>query len=761
MKKEQYQIVGMHCASCKKLIETFVGELKGVHTVNVNYATEKMSVSYDETLVTLQDIIVAVKKGGNYELIINDQLPVIKEQKDTFLTLKSKIIWVGIASIPFMILMIMMALNFFGVIEMNHAPFGFTTIFNQEVNVFFFLQWLLATPILFIGGKDFFVSAKNVFKAKSSNMDTLIVLGTTTAWLFSSVVTFVPQAFQSLKVDVFFEASVFIILFILFGRFLEARAKSEASDAIKSLLTLQAKEAHVIRDGKEITISINDVILNDVIVVRPGQKIPVDGVITSGASTIDEAMITGESIPVQKKKGDSVIGATINKTSTFQCKATKIGKDTMLSQIIEMVEEAQGSTAPIQKLADIISSKFVPIVVIIAIIAFVFWYQVGPSIALVSADQALEMAVYIATTVLIIACPCALGLATPTAVMVGTGRAATRGILIKNAEALERAHSINTIVFDKTGTLTKGKPDVVDVFIDEKNKEQHLTYAYAVEHLSEHPLSKAITVYVQKQLTTIKDQDVVNFSNVEGRGVVAKINDQKILLGNERLLSENKVTINKEIDTAAITYKNQGNTLIYMAVDSIAVGVFGLADTIKKDSKEAIKKLHAININTVMLTGDNKETAAHIAKQLGIKEFIAEVLPQDKAAEISKLKQKPGVTIAMVGDGINDAPALAEAHIGIAMGTGTDVAIESADIVLVQGTLDKLVESIVISKRTLKTIKQNLFWAFGYNVIAIPISAGVLFPIFGILLSPIIASAAMAFSSTSVILNSIRLKNSK
>ncbi len=767
MKKEQYQIAGMHCASCKKIIETFVGELDGVSAVHVNFATEKMSVTYDESKVTIKDITKAVKKGGSYELIVEDNGETIlasptevkNHKQKAFEVLRKKLIWVAVAAIPFILLMIYMGLSFFGIVEMHHAPLGFTTIFNQEVNVFWFLQWLLATPILFIGGKDFFISAKNAMKAKSANMDTLIVLGTTTAWLFSSVITFGSSLFRELEVDVFYEAAVFIVLFILFGRFLEMRAKTEANDAIQSLLTLQAKEATVIRDGKEITLPVSEVVIGDIIVVRPGQKIPVDGIITSGASTIDESMVTGESIPTSKKEGDSVIGATINKTGSFQFKANKVGKDTMLSQIIAMVEEAQGSTAPIQKLADIISSKFVPAVVSVAIIAFIFWYAFAANQGIINSTQSLEMAVYIATTVLIIACPCALGLATPTAVMVGTGRAAKRGILIKDAEALERAHDISTIVFDKTGTLTKGKPEVVHVHIEDK--KNHLPLAHAIEHLSEHPLSVAITTYATEHAQIKNDFDITKFNIIEGRGVQGTINKQVIRLGNKRLFAEEKIDISKEINDISHPWLKEGNTIIYMAIDKKIVGVFALADTIKEESKSAIAQLHKLGIKTVMLTGDNQETAEHIAAQLGIDEVIAEVLPHEKSAKIKALKEESMGVVAMVGDGINDAPALAEAHIGIAMGTGTDVAIESADIVLVQGTLDKLVEALTISRLTMKTIKQNLFWAFGYNVIAIPVAAGVLYPFFGILLSPIIASGAMAFSSISVLLNSIRLKNSK
>ncbi|MBT3419493.1 MAG: heavy metal translocating P-type ATPase [Candidatus Magasanikbacteria bacterium] len=768
MKKEQYQIVGMHCASCKKLIETFVGEIDGVESVHVNYASEKMSIEYDEGKVTIAMIKKAVSKGGDYTLVSDQEEEKQDDSKDTvkkkeYRKAKKRMLIVGLASLPFIFLMIYMVASIFGVVKMVHAPFGFIELesFNYKINAFFLAQWILATPILFVGGKQFFVSAYNALKARSANMDTLIALGTGVAWLFSSVVTFFPKVFNEIEVDVFFEAAVFIVFFILLGRWLEARAKGQANDAIASLLKLQAKEAQVIRDGEEITIPIEDVVVGDSIIVRPGEKIPVDGVIVDGASTIDESMITGESIPVEKKKKDVVIGATINKTSTFTFKAEKVGKETMLAQIVKMVEEAQGSTAPIQKLADKVSSVFVPVVVFVSVLALIFWFFVAPALGIIDQGSALQLSVFIATTVLIIACPCALGLATPTAVMVGTGKAAHKGILIKDAEALERAHAVHTIVFDKTGTLTKGEPEVTNIYIDEKeDSAMILAYAYGLEHLSEHPLSVAVTKYVLATVKKVEKYTVENFMAVEGRGVSGKIDKKEIYLGNERLLSEQKIAISDELSKHASAWKKEGKTLIYMAVGNIAVGVFGLADTIKEESKHTVALLQSMGIRTIMLTGDNKETAMAIGSQIGIDDVIAEVLPQDKADKIKALKAevKEGEIIAMVGDGINDAPALAEAHIGIAMGTGTDVAIESADIVLVQGTLDKLVEALHISRLTIRTIKQNLCWAFGYNIIAIPVAAGVLYPLFGVLLSPIIASAAMAFSSISVVLNSVRLK---
>ncbi len=772
MKKEQYPIVGMHCASCKKLIEKMVSKLSGVESVNINYASETMSISYDDTKISIEKIKKAVLAAGGYELVTPEENTKSNDhtnhasslKKQEYQKLKKTVMWVGISSIPFALLMAYHGLAFFGLVAMVvHAPLGYVELSTNgyKINLLFLFQFIIATPILFIGGKRFFVSTARALKVKSANMDTLIALGTTTAWVFSTLVTFIPTLFRDVATDVFFEAAVFIVFFILLGRLLEARAKAKTSDAVKALFELQAKEAVVIRNGEEIKVPVSDVKKGDVVVVRPGEKIPVDGIISSGASTIDESMVTGESIPTDKKVGDTVIGATINKTSTFEFIAKHVGSETMLSQIIKMVKEAQGTTAPIQRLADKVSGVFVPLVIAIAILVAAFWFFIAPSLGLVSSDiSVFQLGVYIATTILIIACPCALGLATPTAIIVGTGKAATKGILIKDAEALEKAHSIHTIVFDKTGTLTKGKPEVTDfISLNEKTSQENLAHAYAVEHLSEHPLSDAIAMFAEKGLEAKQRLSVDNFKAVEGRGVTGEIKNKKVVLGNKRLMGEEGVTLDITLSKKADKLISQGKTTIYMAVDNKHVAVFALADTIKKESKEAITALHKMGISVAMMTGDNQSTAEAIGAQLGIDTVIAEVLPSDKANKIKELQNaKNGRIVAMVGDGINDAPALAQADIGIAMGTGTDVAIEAGDIVLVKGTLDKVIETIQVSKMTLRIVKQNLFWAFGYNIIAIPIAAGILYPAFGLLLSPIIASAAMAFSSISVVGNSLRLK---
>ncbi|KXK26145.1 MAG: putative copper-transporting ATPase PacS [candidate division WS6 bacterium OLB20] len=675
--------------------------------------------------------------------------------------LRKKVLFTGLASLPFLAVMIAMLFKSAGLLQFGHAPLGYLSFeqFGYRVNLFWLVQFILATPVLFWGGSQFYSSAWSALKARAANMDTLIALGTTTAWLFSSAVTFIPGLFGEVMVDVFYEAAVFIVFFILLGRLLEARAKKQANSAIRKLLELQAKEAVVIRNGKEERIPVSEVQKGDTVLVRPGEKIPVDGVITEGESTIDESMVTGESLPVTKTVDDRVVGSTINKTGTFRFEVTGVGSDTLLAQIIRMVEEAQGTTAPIQKLADRISGVFVPVVISIALVSFLFWLLLAPGLGLVPVDTSLQLAVYIATSVLIIACPCALGLATPTAVMVGTGKAARAGILVKDAHALELAQNIRTIVFDKTGTLTNGRPVVTDVeFAAGTDKEVTLKLAYAVENLSEHPLSDAVAAYVTEQISEFAAGRVEKFSAIEGKGVTGSVAGTAVLIGNRRLFTDEGIETDSILDKTAESLSAEGKTVILMAVDRKHVAVFALADTVKDSAKEAVSRLHRLGVQVVMLTGDNRQTAEAIGSQLGIDTIRAEVLPADKAEIIRELQKNTNGVVAMAGDGINDAPALAQADIGIAMGTGTDVAIEAGDIVLVKGTLDKVIETIEMSRTTLGIIRQNLFWAFGYNVVAIPVAAGLLYLPFSLLLSPMIASAAMAFSSVSVVLNSLRIR---
>jgi Cu+-exporting ATPase len=595
--------------------------------------------------------------------------------------LKRTVLWVGFGALFFLIAMIWMLLARFAGIVNPKEFFGSVSVnwHNDRIviSLWFLLQFLISTPILFIGGRQFFTSAFVALKARAANMDTLIALGTFTAWTFSTLVTFFPSVFSTVSgdMDVFFEAAVLIIFFILIGRFLEERAKLQASEAIKKLFELQAKEALVIRNGKEEKIPINKVVIGDIVIVKPGEKLPVDGRITKGASAVDESMVTGESIPVDKKVGDFVIGATINKTGSFEFKAEKVGSDTMLAQIIKMVEEAQASEAPIQKLADKISAVFVPAVIIIALIAFVFWLFFAPAIGLTSKDvNNVQLAIYVASTILVIACPCALGLATPTAIMVGTGRAARIGILIRNAEGLEIAHTIDTIVLDKTGTLTKGKPEVVEIISPKLTTYELSKIAASVEKRSEHPLGQAI---VKKWKDSNKDglYELRDFKSITGKGVYGVINSKEVYIGNLTLIKEKKFefsSFNDDINRLS----EEGKTLMIVAINKKIEGIIAVADTIKESTPKAIEELHKMKIRVVMLTGDNKKTAKAIARKLNIDDYRAEVLPADKVNIIKEL-QKQQQIVAMVGDGVNDAPALAQADIGIAMGTGTDIAIES------------------------------------------------------------------------------------
>lgn len=766
MVKKTFPVIGIHCAACKQLLEKSVGSLDGVSKVHVNFATENITIEFDETKVSNGDLELAVSSVGKYRLIIEDQPKDhhAKTLKQDEYKRQLKIFrYVFLGSLPFFVIMVLMFLSLLGLMELDHKPLGKIMFSGSdyEINLFFLIQFLIATPLVFLGGKDIFVSAYNALRARIANMDSLIALGTGAAWLFSTIVTFVPDAFSEINADVFFEAAVFIILFILLGRLLEAKAKGQANDAITKLLELQAKDATVIRDGIEVRIPIEQVIVGDIIVVRPGEKIPVDGVITEGSSTLNESMVTGESIPVTKSVGDQVIGSTINKTSSFKYKAEKVGSDTMLAQIIKLVEEAQGTTAPIQKLADRVSSVFVPIIILISSTAFVFWLLIAPQIGLIDSEMnSLRLAVYIAVTILIIACPCALGLATPTALMVGTGKAASKGILVKNSQALEYAHKIDTLIFDKTGTLTKGLPEVKELISVDSSKNDEILYlAHAVEHLSEHPLSLAIEKYALANTKSIDKQSKVNdFKMLEGLGVEGKVGKKSVSIGNVKLMTKKEISIQPELGKKSEELIRLGMTVIYLAVNNNHLAIFAIADTIKEESKEIIEKIKSYGIKTVMLTGDNEGAANYIASSLSLDQVFADVLPAEKSQIVSRLRAEKGGIVAMVGDGINDAPALANADIGIALGTGTDIAIEAADIVLIKGNLRKVLQTIELSNSTLRVVKQNLIWAFAYNVLAIPLAAGILFPFTGILLSPVIASAAMAFSSVSVVLNSIRLK---
>ncbi|MDQ3713712.1 MAG: copper-translocating P-type ATPase, partial [Acidobacteriota bacterium] len=602
------------------------------------------------------------------------------------------------------------------------------------------------------------------FRHRAADMNTLIAVGTGAAYIYSITATVYPTLFAAAnqtampgmegmtQVPVYFEAASVIIALILLGKMLESRAKGQTGAAIRKLVGLQSKTARVVRDGREMEIETEEVVPGDVVIMRPGEKVPVDGVVTEGSSAIDESMLTGESLPVEKKTGDEIFGATINKTGAFQFKATKVGKDTALQQIVKLVQDAQGSKPPIAKLADVISGIFTPIVICLAIAAFLIWFVVAP------VETRFIFALVSFVSVLIIACPCALGLATPTAIMVGTGRGAENGILIKGGASLETAHKLNTIVLDKTGTITRGEPDLTDIVTAGNFDENELLQIVAsAENLSEHPLAAAIVRGAETRGLTL--EKVEDFNALEGRGIEARVSGKDLLLGNLRLMNERKIELNGAESTVE-KLASEGKTPMFAAIDGKFAGIVAVADTIKPESKEAIRSLQNLHLEVVMMTGDNRRTAEAVAAQVGIKRVLAEVLPEGKSSEIKRLQNEKKI-VGMVGDGINDAPALAQADVGIAIGTGTDVAIEASDITLIKGDLRGVVTAIALSKATIRSVKQNLFWAFIYNVVGIPVAAGVLYPFFGILLSPVLASAAMSLSSVSVVANSLRLRSFK
>ncbi len=726
--KVELKITGMSCAACSAKIERRLGKMEGISSAAVNLATEKAAVEFDPKVVKVSDIVTVIGnlgyKAEKVEDLSQDNEKAQREKE--IKKLKTELITSAVLSSPLILAMLL------SLVKIDVA-----FLHNQ------YFQLVIATPVQFIIGWRFYKNAYHALKAKSSNMDVLIAMGTSAAYFFSIYnAFFVPAQPGVMMKDLYFEAGAVIITLILLGKYFEAVAKGKTSEAIKKLMGLQAKTARVVVNGIEKDIPVEEVEVGFIIVVRPGEKIPVDGKIIEGNSSVDESMLTGESLPVEKKAGDSVIGATINKFGTFKFEATKIGKDTALSQIIKMVEEAQGSKAPIQKIADRVSGIFVPVVIGIAFITFLIWY-------LAAGD--FTKAIVSAVSVLVIACPCALGLATPTAIMVGTGKGAENGILIKGGEHLERAYKLNSIVLDKTGTITKGKPEVTDIIsLSNMDEEQILKLAAITEKSSEHPLGAAIYEKGKTSLGNLPDPD--DFEAIPGRGVRAVIGDQEIYLGTRKLLKEKGIGI-ESIENTIAGLEDEGKTAMLMAVNNRAEAILAVADTVKENSKEAIEELQKMGIDVYMLTGDNKRTANAIAKQVGITNVLAEVLPENKAEEVEKLK-KQGWIVGMVGDGINDAPALATADIGMAIGTGTDVAIEAADITLMRGDLRSIPTAIRLSKKTMKKIKQNLFWAFIYNIIGIPFAA------LG-LLSPIIAGGAMAFSSVSVVTNSLSLKRFK
>lgn len=756
---------GMSCAACANNIEKAIRSVSGVIDCNVNFGAEQATIKYDRSLANLEKIQGAIASAGYSSDSLQEEL--LSEEDDAEKAsrralqhqLSLKVVVGGVISIFLLLgsLPMMTGLN---------LPLIPNFLQNSWV------QLVLTTPVVFWCGGSFYRNGWKSLKRHTATMDTLIALGTSAAYLYSLFVTIFPKFFiaQGLIPHIYYEVAAIVITLILLGRLLENRARGQTSEAIRKLIGLQARDARVIRDGREIDVPIAEVRINDVILVRPGEKIPVDGEVITGASTVDEAMVTGESLPVKKQPGDEVIGATINGAGAFQFRVTRVGNDTFLAQIVKLVQQAQGSKAPIQRLADRVTGWFVPAVIAVAIATFVIWFNFTGN---------LTLATMTTVGVLIIACPCALGLATPTSVMVGTGKGAENGILIKGADSLELAHKIQTIVLDKTGTLTQGKPTVTD-FVTVNgtangNELQLLQLAATVEHNSEHPLAEAVVKYAQSQEVSLIDAK--NFTANAGSGVQAVVANQLVQIGTQRWLTElgiNTMSLQQYKDA----WEAAGKTVILIAVDGELQGIMGIADALKPSSAAVVKALQKLGLEVVILTGDNRKTADAIALQVGIQRIFAEVRPDQKAAIIQSLQREglgtrdwglgkntqspvpnPQSLVAMVGDGINDAPALAQADVGIAIGTGTDVAIAASDITLISGDLQGIVTAIQLSRATINNIRQNLFFAFIYNVIGIPIAAGILFPIFGWLLNPIIAGAAMALSSLSVVSNALRLRN--
>lgn len=755
MENKTYKIKGMHCASCAGIIEKTFKKIEGVESVEVNYATETAKLNFDKDKTNGEELSKKIEPLG-YTLALdgenehamhmgmnnskNEKLVELKNMRTMLIT----VIPLAIISVFIMGWDIFAELHFVGVMP------------NIWKEFFHHLLPIFATYTLFVVGKPYLLGLSRFLRYGKANMDTLIGIGTSVAFLYSFIIgAFEETLAPYLNVNqTYFDVTIIVIAFITLGKYLEMRSKIKTGDAIEKLLNLQAKTALIIRDGKEIEISINEVVHGDLIVVKPGGIIPVDGIITQGSSFIDEAMVTGEPMPVEKNIGDTVVAGTLNTNSTFTFKATKVGSETFLAHIIKMVEDAQGSRAPIQALADKISSVFVPVVLGIAFLTLIIWLSVGAYYLGFSTALSFGLSSFVG--ILVIACPCALGLATPTAIIVGVGLGAKEGILIKDAATLEKLHKVNVIVVDKTGTITKGKPELVSIKNNgELNDNDLITILSSLENKSEHPIAHAIINYAKEK--NIKISDVENFEIIKGKGLKGTINKVEYFAGNIKLLTDLNLQFNKEeleIETM------EGKTPVILATLEKVLGIVMVSDAIKPEAIDAVKNLHKMGIKTIMLTGDNKNTGNYIGKLVGIDEVISEVMPEDKLNKIKEL-QKSGLIVAMAGDGVNDAPALAQADIGIAMGTGTDVAIESAGITLLHGDISKIAKAVHLSKLTMRGIKQNLFWAFIYNIIGIPVAAGVLYPIWGIVLNPVFAGMAMALSSVSVVGNSLRLKTKK
>jgi len=736
---------GMGCASCVATIEEALLAQKGIHTASVNFAASTVEIGFDSDIVSVSAIRQVIKEAGYSAVESRDdsEESLQKEEAEKlaeYQTLMKKFWLAGAISIPNVLLMypqLIPGLNEFMPPE------------SLERQIVWMIQGVLTTFVLFWSGSQFFTGMWAALKHRSANMHTLISVGVSAAYLYSIVATLFPHIFpKEAAAEPFWDVTTVVIALVVLGLAMESKAKGKTSEAIKKLIGIQAKTARVIRGGTQKEIPVEEVLVDDIVLVRPGEKIPVDGIVTEGASSVDESMITGEPIPAEKSVGDEVIGATINKNGTFYFRATKVGKDTALANIIRLVQQAQGSKAPIQRIVDQVAAFFVPTVMILSLLAFMGWYNFGP-------EPRFIFAIISLVTTLIIACPCALGLATPTSLTVGIGKGAENGILIRSGDALQKAEKINAIILDKTGTITEGKPALTDITVmPDFEDNEVLKLAASLEALSEHPLAEAVVEGAkQADLSLVPAHDV---KAVTGHGISGTVEGRNVLIGTSKFLSEQGVAVDGLIDIAEI-YTPKGKTPILIAIDGKAAAVFAVADKVKADSKEAIAQLHRMGLEVFMITGDNKVTAEAIAKEVGVDHVLAEVLPEQKAHEVQKLQSR-GKVVAMVGDGINDAPALAAADIGLAIGSGTDVAIEAADITLIKGSLKGVVTAMDISRATMRNVKQNLLGAFGYNVLGIPVAMGVLYPFFGILLSPIIAGGAMAFSSVTVVSNANRLR---
>ena len=747
-KQIQLPIGGMSCAVCAKRVEKAISELEGVADVNVNFAAEKAFVTYNPQKVRPSAMKEAVLKAG-YQPLENKGAGAEdedrKRREKEINTMKKKFIAAAIFAFPLLYIAMVTMIKF---VSLPGAKMLDGLMMNYPL-FYALLEFFLTVPVICVGYRFYTVGFKSLFQ-KSPNMDSLIAVGTTAAVAFSLYNTFqiAKGNFQAVH-SLYFESAGVIITLILLGKMLEAVSKGKTGEAIKKLMGLAPKTAFVIQNGAETEIPVEEVEIGDIIIVKPGSKIPVDGVVIEGHTAIDESMLTGESMPVDKKAGDKVYAASLNTTGTVKFRAEKVGSDTALAQIIKLVEQAQGSKAPIAKLADIVAGYFVPAVIAIAVASGIAWF-IG------TGDFKFALTIFI--SVLVIACPCALGLATPTAIMVGTGKGAENGILIKSGEALETAHKINAIILDKTGTITEGKPSVTDLICASNfTQEKLLQLVASAEKNSEHPLGQAIVRGAQEKSLALLEAE--NFNSITGQGIEAQIAGLSVFVGNRKMMEEKNISV-KELEKDADKLAEEGKTPVFVATDGQPAGIVAVADVVKKSSRAAIESLHKMGIEVAMITGDNKKTAEAIARQVGIDRVLAEVLPQDKAFEVKKLQQE-GRKVAMVGDGINDAPALAQSDIGIAIGSGTDVAMESADIVLMHSDLTDVPTAILLSKKTIRNIKQNLFWAFGYNTIGIPVAAGVLYLFGGPLLNPMLAAAAMSLSSVSVLTNALRLKRFK